>query len=182
MDPHARAPPGPQVPPHNFENYGPYPYPHWSEENYSYGPDYQEYKKDFGKKKYILSRGDTIRVNDGRGYHNWEGTVVSVYGNEFKQSAGGRSAFRFESGGKAVLVRFKGSPNLYRFNLRQIIVVGHEDDEVTLRGSDMISCSIQNPLNPYLITINAKDQPLTWMKNLRHDPLGDYDHAQSPIY
>lgn len=32
--------------------------------------------------------------------------------------------------------------------------------------------------NPYLITINAKDKPLTWMKYQRYDPLGDYDHAQ----
>ena len=164
MDPHARAPPGPQVPSFNYnQNLGPYPYEPASKENYSYGPDYQEYKKDFGKKKYILSRGDTIRVNDGRGYHNWEGTVVNVYGNEFKQSSGGRSAFRFESEGKEVLVRFKGSPDLHRFNLRQIIVVGHEDDEVTLRGSDMISCSIDSLghesvdslscSNPYLIHI-----------------------------
>ena len=58
-----------------------------------------------------------------------------------------------------------GGRSMY-FQEHELIVIGHQSIDTSIGP------------NPYLTTINAKDQPLTWMKYKRHDPLGDYDRAQ----
>ena len=100
-----------------------------------------------------------IRINDlviveapGRFYHQ-QGIVVSWY----------RGLFQVE------LKSPRGSTNRtwkIAFRLDDLKVVGHQSIDTSIGP------------NPYLTTINAKDQPLTWMKYKRHDPLGDYDRAQ----